>query len=205
MELMEAIQKRRTVRDYLDSEIPMEILEKALAAGLKAPSYNHLKQVYFTLVKDPALRLALTGTKNMAETVSEATKKSLESYEELAKQMYLDAIPKQKRMILTAPEVLVVAYRPKTPIADSQSVADLNCLAAVWCCIENILLSLAEDDVYGTTIVPAKTPAIKKVLNIPQELEVATLLTMGYKAPDAKIIPQKAVDLHSVLFTDRWE
>lgn len=204
MELMEAIEKRRTVRDYLDREIPVEIIEKALVAGLKAPSYNHLKQIYFTLVKDPGLRLALTQTEDMKETVSEQTKQRLQSYEEIARQMYLDAIPKQKRMILKAPEVLVVTYKPKTQIAASQSVADLNCLAAVWCCIENILLSLAEDDVYGTTIVPANTPAIKKVLNIPQELEVATLLTMGYKAPDAKIIPQKEVDLHSVLHTDRW-
>lgn len=205
MELMEAIEKRRTVRDYLDREIPLEILKKALEAGLKAPSYNHLKQIYFTLVKDPALRLALTQTEDMKETVSEEAKRGLQSYEALARQMYLDAIPKQKRMILYAPEVLVVAYKPKTQVAASQSVADLNCLAAVWCCIENMLLSLAEDDVYGTTIVPANTPAIKKVLNIPQELEVATFITMGYKAPDAKIIPQKAVDLNAVLFTDRWE
>lgn len=205
MELMDAIEKRRTVRDYLDKPIPAEVIEKALKAGLKAPSYNHLKQVYFTLVKDPALRLALTQTEDMKETVSEQTQQNLQSYEEIAREMYLDAIPKQKRMILKAPEVLVVAYKPKTQVADSRRIVDLNCLAAVWCCIENILLSLAEDDIYGTTMVPSNTPAVKQVLNIPQELEVATFITLGYKAPEAKIIPQKAVDLSAILFTDRWE
>jgi len=41
-------------------------------------------------------------------------KESFEGYDTLAKSMYLDAIPKQKRMILTAPELLVVVYKPKT-------------------------------------------------------------------------------------------
>lgn len=205
MELMEAILKRRTVRDYQDRNIPLEVVEKALEAGLKAPSYNHLKQLYFVRAKDVALRAALTQTEDMSETVSEQVRKGLQGYENIAREMYLDAIPKQKRMILNAPEVLVVVYRPKTTIEDSKRVADLNCLAAAWCCIENILLSLAEDDVYATTIVPKNTPAIKQALGIPQELEVATLITLGYKAPDTRVIPQKAVNLSSVLFTDRWE
>lgn len=45
MELLEVIEKRRTVRDFSDKEIPQEIIEKSLEAGLKAPSYNHLRIV----------------------------------------------------------------------------------------------------------------------------------------------------------------
>jgi len=83
-------------------------------------------------------------------------------------------------------------------------VYDLNCLASVWCSIENILLSLAEGEVFGVTFIPQNTPAVKKVLNIPQELEVAAIIPFGYKAPDAKSFPQKEVQLESRLYINNW-
>lgn len=95
-------------------------------------------------------------------------------------------------------------YKPKTPIAESKRIYDANGLAAVWCCIENILLSLAEHDVYGATVVPQNTPAVKEALGIPQELGIAAIIPLGYKAEGARIIPQKEVDLKTVLHTDRW-
>lgn len=206
MELMEAIEKRRTVRDFLDKPVPQSIIEKALYAGLKAPSYNHQKQVYFTLVRDPVLRLGLIAAEGMKDEVSETFKATLQrEYEKLAQQMYMDAIPKQNRMIRYAPELLLVSYKPKKAFADSRTPADLNCHAAVWACIENILLSLAEDDVFGTTMVPDNTAAMKEVLGMPSELEIAVLLPFGYKSPNAMIIPQKDVSVKEALCIDRWE
>ena len=204
MELQDAIDIRRTVRDYSEKEIPFEIIQRALNAGLKAPSYNHQKEWYFILVKDYNVRLALTQAEKMVEAVSDKSRKALEKYESLAQEMYIDAIPKQKKMILTAPEVLVVAYKPKTQVSESKKVCDLNCLAAVWCCIENILLSLAESNIFGATIIPENTSEVKNVLNIPQELEVSAVIPFGYKATNAKIIPQKDIKLEAVLHTDLW-
>lgn len=205
MELMEAIEKRKTVRDFLDKRVPEDVIKKALYAGLKAPSYNHQKQVFFTLVRDPKLRLGLIAAEGMKDEVSETFQATLKrEYEQLAQEMYMDAIPKQNKMLRDAPELLVVSYKPKKAFADSRTPADLNCHAAVWACIENILLSLAEDDIYGTTMVPDNTAAMKQVLNMPQELEIAVLLPLGYKAPDAKIIPQKDVSVDDALHIDRW-
>lgn len=204
MELMEAIFKRRTVRDFSQEEIAPEIIEKALEAGLKAPSYNHLKEWNFILVKDSNIRIALTQTEKMIEHATDELKQTLESCDALVKNMYLDAVPKQKKMILSAPELLVVVYKPKTQVNVSKRVYDLNCLASVWCCIENILLSLAENDVYGVTFIPQNTCAIKKVLNIPEELEVAAIIPFGCQAADAKIYPQKEVNLVERLHIDIW-
>jgi nitroreductase len=199
MELLEAINRRRTVRDFSKEEVPFEIIERSLEAGLKAPSYNHLKQWDFILVKEQNIRLALTQTEEMIEKVTDELKQNFRDHDTLAKGMYLDAIPKQKRMILTAPELLVVVYKPKTQVSESRRVYDLNCLSSVWCCIENILLSLAENEVFGVTFIPKNTSAIKEILNIPQELEVATIIPFGYKDSNAKIIPQNEVQLESRL------
>ena len=204
MELMEAIKQRRTVRDFSKEKVPDEIIEKSLEAGIKAPSYNHLRQWDFILVKEQSIRLALTQTEEMIEKLTGELKQNFENQDMLAKSMYLDAIPKQKRMILTAPELLVVVYKPKTQVSESQRVYDLNCLASVWCCIENILLSLSENGVFGVTFIPKNTSAIKKILNIPQELEVATIIPFGYKYSNSKIIFQNEVQLKSRLHMNNW-
>jgi len=204
MELIEAINRRRTVRDFSEKEVPFEIIEESLEAGLKAPSYNHLKQWDFILVKEQNIRISLTQTEEMIEKVTDKLVQNLEDYDNLAKSMYLDAIPKQKRMIVTAPELLVVVYKPKTQVSESKRVYDLNCLASVWCCIENILLSLTENDVFGVTFIPKNTSEIKRLLNIPQELEIAAIIPFGYKDDNAKIIPQKEVQLESRLHSNNW-
>lgn len=204
MELQQAIEKRRTIRDFSDKLIDREIIDLALRAGLKAPSYNHLKQWDFVLVKDMKKRLALTQTEDMIEEITGELEKAFEGHDELSRGMYLDAIPKQRRMILTAPELLVIVYKPKTRIIESKRVYDLNCLASVWCCIENILLSLAENDVFGVTFIPKNTPAVKAVLNIPAELEVAAIIPFGYKSADAKAVIQKEVKLEEKIHIDIW-
>ncbi|MDI6706089.1 MAG: nitroreductase family protein [Bacillota bacterium] len=204
MELTDAINLRRTVRDFFADRVPYDVVKKALQAGLKAPSYNHQKQWDFILVKDKDIRLQLTKTEEMKDKIDEDLKKRFEMYDPLSKEMYLDAIPKQRRMIMEAPELLIVVYKPKTQIKESQRVYDLNCLASVWCCIENILLSLAEDNVFGVTFIPQNTALVKDVLNIPQEMEVAAFIPFGYKAKDAKILPQKEVKLEEKLHIDRW-
>ncbi len=204
MKLIEAINNRRTVRDFTNTEVPFEVIEKALEAGLKAPSYNHLRQWDFILIKEQHIRLALTQTEEMIEKLTDDFIQNFEEYDTLAKDMYLDAIPKQKNMILNAPEVMAVVYKPKTQVNESARVYDLNCLASVWCCIENFLLSLAEDDVFAVTFIPKNTPAIKKILNIPNELEVAAIIPFGYKSSTAKIISQKEILLKTRLHSNTW-
>lgn len=204
MELTEAINHRRTIRDFSKKEIPFEIIRTSLEAGLKAPSYNHLKEWDFILVKEQDIRLDLIQTEEMIENVTDELEQSFKNYDALAKGMYLDAIPKQKRMILTAPEVLVIVYKPKTQVNNSNRVYDLNCLASIWCCIENILLSLAENEVFGVTFIPKNTPKVKEILNIPQSLEVAAIIPLGYKATNAKIIPQKEVLVDSKIHINNW-
>jgi nitroreductase len=204
MELQEALKRRRTVREFSDRNVPEEVIRKALQAGLKAPSYNHLKHWDFVLVKDAETRLRLTQTESMTDKVTDEIISMFEGVEPLAREMYLSAIPRQRRMIMEAPELLIVVYKPKTQVKESLRVYDLNCLASAWCCIENILLSFAEDDVFGVTFIPQNTPEVKEILGIPQDMEVAAFIPFGYKAENYKTIPQKQVELEDKLHFDRW-
>lgn len=204
MQLQDAIEKRRTVREFSLRPVSERIVDKALAAGLKAPCYNHLRQWDYILVNDSHLRLALTRTEDMKDELDDKTKALFDGYDETVKEMYLYAIPKQKRMILTAPGLICVVYKPKTQVKDSKRIYDLNCLASVWCCIENMLLSFAEDDVFCATFIPQNTPKVKEALGIPAKLEVAALIPFGYKVKGAKDVPQKEVPLEERKHIDRF-
>lgn len=195
MQLQEALAKRRTVREFSVRPVPDKVVDKALTAGLMAPCYNHLRQWDFVLVEDPGIRLALTHTEQMKDELDGKAKALFSGFEASARDMYLYAIPIQKRMILTAPGLVCVVYKPKTQIVDSKKIYDLNCLASVWCCIENMLLSFAEDAVFGVTFIPQNTPAVKEVLGIPAQLEVAALIPFGYMAEGAALPAQKEINL----------
>jgi hypothetical protein len=140
----------------------------------------------------------------MPDAITPEIEERFKNVDALARHMYLDAIPKQKRMIVSAPIVCVVVYRPKTPVERAEKVYDLNCLASVWCCIENFLLALAEKDVFGVTFIPQNTPSVKRVLGIPENLEIAAIIPIGYRIPDSTEIPQKEICFDEHIRHEKW-
>jgi nitroreductase len=205
MDFYKVIEKRRTIRSFSDKKVPQEIIYKILDAGIKAPTYNHLREWDFILINDPDKRLKMVKAEGIPDSVSiDELEKSFTGADSLLKQMYLDAIPRQKSMLLKAPELLVVVFKPKTKVDKSKSVYDLNCLSSVWCCIENILLAMAAENLFGVTYIPQKGKEVKKVLLIPEELEVAALIPFGYKLEGINLVPQKNVDLKARIHFNKW-
>ena len=205
MELKEAIEKRRTVRDFQNRIIPENILDYAIGNGFKAPTYNHLREWDFIVINRLETKLQLIEAEQLDTLMDSRELEAIfENEEAIMKAMYLDAIPKQQRMILEAPTVVVVVYKPKTLVEDAKRIYDLNCLASVWACIENFLLSLAEHDVYGVTFIPQHSNVIKAKLTIPDELEIAAIIPVGYKVEGSGILKQKTVNIAERIHKERW-
>ena len=59
MELMEAIEKRRSIRDYDDRPVPEDKLKKVLEAARLSPSASNRQDRKFVVVTDEALRRML--------------------------------------------------------------------------------------------------------------------------------------------------
>ena len=205
MEFEEVIDKRRTIRDFQDKEVPMSIVEYAIANGFKAPTYNHLRAWDFIIINNRETKQLLIETENIEKEINaKALETIFEHQDAILKEMYLEAIPKQKRMILNAPTVIIIVFKPKTRVKDAMTIYDLNCLSSVWTCIENFLLSLAEHDIYGVTYIPQQIEILKPKLGIPDELEIAAIIPIGYKADDAKILKQKAIDIKERIHFNKW-
>jgi nitroreductase len=205
MELREAIEKRRTVRDFKKEKVPSNIIDYAIENGFMAPTYNHLRDWDFIVINSLESKLKLIESEDLEKTIDIAElEKLFKNEEQIMKEMYLDAIPKQKQMILEAPTVIIVVFKPKTKIEKAKKIYDLNCLASIWTCIENFLLSLAEHNVYGVTFIPQNIELIKERLGIPNELEIASIIPIGYMADNAKALKQKNINIAERTHYERW-
>lgn len=205
MELKEVIEKRKTIRDFRDKKVSATIIDYAIENGFKAPTYNHLRDWDFIIINGLESKLKLIESENLEKVIGiQELERLFKDEEPIMREMYLDAIPKQKKMILQAPTVIMVVYKPKTRVSEARKVYDLNCLASAWTCIENFLLSLAEHNVYGVTFIPQNTESIKKKLEVPDELEIAAIIPIGYMADDARILKQKNINIAERKHYEKW-
>jgi nitroreductase len=181
MDLWQALNARVTVRTFDDRPVPANVVAKGVRAALCAPAYNHLWEWGFIEIHDRDLRTSLANAaalEDVADPDILTTKFASLSTE--ARQIYLRALPLQRTMVLTAPGLLVPVYRPKRGEHAPEGPADLNAHAAIWIAIGYLLLSLAEDGVYGCTIVPGRSSEARHLLGVPEDWEIATLLPLGY-------------------------
>ncbi len=204
MDFYEIVKKRRSIREFQSRPVEEEKLLRVLDAGLKAPSHNHQREWEFILLKNierrkEVLEVEPSSHDFSSEEINDWTEGMTD---QLEKEMYLKALPVQKRMLLSAPEVLVICFKMRKALGNCKTLFDLNSFASVWCCIENILLALAAEGLYGVTKIPYDTMALKKALNIPEDYEVAAIIPIGY--PQKHVIKQKSVSLQQKMHFDRW-
>lgn len=205
MEFHEVVSKRRSVREFQSKPVEADKLRRVLEAGLKAPSHNHLREWEFILVKDFEQRVKVVESGARAEdtTDRERLEEAVKGLtDDLQREMYLKALPVQKRMLMSSPELLVVCFRMRKPLRECRTLYELNNFASVWACIENILLAMAAEGLYGVTYIPYETSSLKKSLCVPDDYEVATLIPIGY--PQEYSVKQKPVSLQQKIHQNRW-
>jgi nitroreductase len=203
VDFYEAIDKRRTVREFLPEAVETEKLMRILAAGLKAPSHNHLREWEFILIKEFEHRKKLVEVGVMAKDFSEKeVQQATRSMSDWEKEAYLKALPVQRRMLMSSPELLIVCFKMRKRLTECKTLYDLNCYASVWACIENILLAMAAEGLYGVTFMTDDTVPLKKMLGIPDDFEVATLISIGY--PQGYFVKQKPVSLKEKIHYNQW-
>src|SRR5208283_137006 len=169
---------------------------------LKAPTHNHLREWEFILLKDSEQREKVVAAAQGKDFSEEEVKKATIKMEKWEKPAYLAALPVQKTMMVTSPELLIVCFRMRKPFKECKTLYDLNNLASVWACIENILLAMAAEGLYGVTFITKDTEPLKKMLNIPSDYEVAALIPIGY--PKDYFVKQRPILLQEKLHYDKW-
>jgi len=204
MEFYGTVSRRRTVREFKPDRVPSESIRRALAAGLEAPCNAHLKSWRFILLRDREKRLRAVGGGLKARDIKDPAE--IERFlapfaDDELKSVYRRSLPLQLTMMLEAPELLVVCYKAK-PLPDCRRLFDLNPLASVWMCIENVMLALAAEGLFGCTYTPYESQGLKEFLGMPADFEIAAVIPFGYPAAEPK--PARPENLDERLSFDSW-
>ncbi len=204
MEFYDVVVRRRTVREFRHEPVPWESVCRALESGLEAPCNAHLKSWQFILLRDREKRLqAVTrGLKARDMKNPEEIERFVARFaEEELRSVYRKSLPLQLTMMLEAPEVLVVCYKMK-PLAECRSLFELNPLASVWMCVENVMLALAVEGIFGCTYTPYDAAGLKEALDVPPEYQVAAVIPFGYPAHEPEVRAPESLDAR--LHIDKW-
>lgn len=207
MELYEAVVKRRTIREFEDKPVDMEIVKKILAAGLKAPTNNHLRQWEFVLVNDKKERSKVLNLKDM--TNFDECEKMMDGYnmtDSEQRAMYHIAMPKQFSMLYNSGCLILPFFQFREPLLQPSCLSSLNDFASIWCCIENILLAAASEGILGVTRIPMpeELAHIRTTIRHPDDYSMPCYIALGYPAEDAKIPVQKVIHVEDRIHLNRW-
>jgi len=209
MDVYEALATRKTIRDFAPQSIDMDTARKIIAAGMQAPSNNHLREWHFILLQDYEQRKVLldrvikpTSTRGAIGIVNRWG-----LTDEKQRQVYIDAIPKQYQMLYSCGLLLIPCFLQPGILLKPKDLSALNAFASIWACIENILVAAAAEGIFGVTRIPFETERkiMKEFFGLPEGYEIPCWIALGYPAESAQRIPQVELDLHERIHLNGWQ
>lgn len=208
MEFYDAVTARRTVRNFKKQPVSPDIIRRILSAGLKAPSNDHMRNWEFLLLNDG--KVIEEVTKKIPRSTSDKRVdfilKSWGINDLCQRDMYVDAIPKQREMLRQSGCLILPLFYQKKSLLTPKNLSALNSFASIWCCIENILLASAAEGLGCAIRIPLgdETEHIFRTLNIPAEYTLPCYLAVGYPEEAISLPEQMSNTLESKLHLNNW-
>jgi len=208
VDVYEAMAKRKTIRDFEAVEIGDDVAQRLIEAGFAAPSHNHLREWHFVVLRDRSKRKELLKRTIKSRNRDEATR-IVDAWgltDELQRDMYIDAIPRQFFALMEAGCLIVPCFRQRTPLLQPETLSSLNAFASMWCCIENILVAAASEGIFGVTRIPFENEreTMKRFLGVPDGYEIPCTIALGYPKQTAKRTAQTQIRIDERIHTNGW-
>lgn len=208
MEFYEVIQKRRTIRDFEKETMPMEIVERIIEAGLKAPTNDHMRDWHYIAIRDKSVVMKLLDVipKGISDQDMNQLIKDWNLTDGDQQEAYRNAVPKQHKMLLDASVIVIPLLKQKTDILHPDNISHLNGFASIWCSIENIFLAATAEGYACTLRVPLGNEGewARDVLGYPEDYFMPCFIGMGKPKADAGMIKQKDIEVKKRIHQDKW-
>ena len=205
MECYDAINARRSVRDFTEERIPEDTLKRIIAAAYKAPANDHFRDWHYIVVTDPEVKRQVLGGVPKNLTVKDVDRMTFIS-DPVQKESYQVAVPKQYRMLYDTAALLIPLMKKKSDILHPANLSDLNCYASVWCSIENLWLAATAEG-YGCNLrIPwgEEEAVAQKALGFPDGYLIPCFIGIGRPAPNAVLTKQIDVDLEDRIHWQKY-
>ncbi|MBO5319590.1 MAG: nitroreductase family protein [Ruminococcus sp.] len=208
MELYDAINNRRSVREFENEVIPEEIIERIIGAALKAPTNDHMRDWHYIVVSDKSMMARLLDIipKGISDEDMDALIKDWNLTDILQQECYRNAVPKQYRMLFDASAIIIPLLKQKTDILHPDNISHLNGFASIWCSIENIFLAATAEG-YGCNLrVPLGDEAeyARDVLGFPSDYFMPCFVGIGRPKKDIQPVKQKNINIRERIHRERF-
>ena len=194
MEFYEAINRRRSIRQFEDKPIPREALERIMDAGLKAPSSNHQRRWELVALTDKVMILGLAKFIRPYPCRIQEPKTPQQ-------EMFQIAYPRQRTMIEESTCVILPWFQQKYPLSE-----DKNGYGAAWALIENMLLAATAEGLGSVVHIPVKKEPgkIKEFLKAPDGWTLPALVVLGYPVQDPLLPAQVKATVENRVHWNKW-
>jgi nitroreductase len=205
--IFEILYSTRAMRRLKPDPIPEATLKQIIDAGIRAPSGGNVQEWAFLLVRDPEVKKFIRDHYwNTWERIGAQASFSLS-----------DLPPSQQRMMTAAGELaanldaapvllLACVHKEYTPIAKMNvpRASKLAVYGSIFPAIQNILLACRALGVGATltTIHSFFEEPLKDKLGVPEDMEIAAMIPMGY--PRGKFGPVSRRPVEEVIHWDHW-
>ena len=186
------IKKRRTIRDFSDRPVPVEVIENCLRAAGTAPNGANLQPWHFVAVQDAAVKKQI---KVEAEEEEEAF------YNGRAPQEWLDALAPlgtdaSKPFLETAPYLIAIFSKSYDLLEDGRKVKNYYASESVGIATGFLIAALHHAGLATLTHTPSPMKFLNQILERPSNERPFLLLVVGYPADDATVpvITKKPLD-----------
>lgn len=193
--LFEAIYTQRAIRQFKPDPVPEELIRKLVEAATKAPSGSNSQPWRFVVIRDQALKRRIGAD---YRTVWEAEYRPRMT----GVQGSVRASSAYLAQHLQESPVLILAC-----IEHDGSPSSLRRGASIYPAVQNLLLAargLGLGAVITTMHKWRHEGQIKEMLGIPDNVETAALIPVGYPAEGMRYGPTRRKPVEEVTYWDRW-
>ena len=179
----QTIQRRRTVRDFSDRPVELEIIENAVRAAGSAPSGANKQPWHFVIVAKPEV-------KQLIRKAAEA--EEAEFYHGRAPQSWLDDLKvfetdEHKPFLETAPYLIAVFLERNTVDEDGTKHKNYYMPESVGIATGMLLTSLHLSGLATLTHTPSPMKFLNEILGRPSNEKPFMLIVAGYPSDDVTV------------------
>lgn len=182
-DFLQEMRRRRSVRQFSDRQVPLEVIQDCLRTAGSAPSGANLQPWHFVVVSKEAVKRKIREA---------AEKEEREFYHQRAPKAWLDALAplgtdENKPYLETAPYLIAIFSQNYTLQPDGQKVKHYYAKESVGIATGFLIAAIHHAGLVCLTHTPSPMGFLNRILQRPPHETPFLLLIVGYPAEGAKI------------------